>query len=87
MGLGRLPAALKHAAISGRVVLLVFLLAAHRLIVPALHLLIPDARADTVTYAYDALGRVIQATDTTSGLAVFILGKNVHCSGKAIHQS
>jgi YD repeat-containing protein len=71
MGLGRLPAALKRAAISGRVVLIVFLLAAHRLIVPALHLLVPDARADTVTYAYDALGRVIQATDTTSGLAVF----------------
>jgi hypothetical protein len=41
----------------GRVVLIVFLLAAHGLIVPALHLLIPDARADTVTYAYDALGR------------------------------
>lgn len=57
MGLGRLPAALKRAAISGRVVLIVFLLAAHGLIVPALHLLIPDARADTVTYAYDALGR------------------------------
>jgi YD repeat-containing protein len=71
MGLGRLSAALKRSTIPGRIALIVLLLAAPKLVVPALHLLIPDARADSVTYAYDALGRVIQATDTTSGQAVF----------------
>jgi hypothetical protein len=59
------------AARCGRIALIVLLLAAPKLVVPPLHLLIPDARADSVTYAYDALGRVIQATDTTSGQAVF----------------
>lgn len=33
--------------------------------------IIAEARADSVSYAYDALGRVIQATDSTSGQAVF----------------
>jgi YD repeat-containing protein len=73
MDLGPLAAALKRSTIPGRIALIFLLLAAPKLVVPALQLLIPEARADSVAYAYDALGRVIQATDTTSGQAVLYM--------------
>jgi len=39
-------------------------------LVGALNLLVPEARADNVVYAYDALGRLIQASNLDGGQAV-----------------
>jgi YD repeat-containing protein len=36
-----------------------------------LRIALREARADSIQYAYDALGRLVQATDTTSGQAIF----------------
>jgi hypothetical protein len=38
---------------------------------PVLDWVVSSARADNVSYAYNASGRVIQATDNSSGQAVF----------------